>query len=364
MAEIAGDLNSMGSALLVHDLRGLPPIFLYSWGNDPIWLERYGDYAGEVAALFKNAPDVLTGPIDTPLVLSRSFDEQALATHRVYRDWAAPQGICDFIQTTALRDQHRIGFFSAYRHERIGQYAECEIEIMRCLAPHIRRAVTISDLMDLRKLEVRAIAAALDNLSVGVIIVADNSGILHANDAAQSMFKAGEPVRSAHGRLFATNSDAGRELAEAIALARRDDVAIGATGIGIALKGNSQAAVAYVLPLTYGDLRTRLMPQATAAVFVTRTESGLPVDVGAIARHFDLTNAEARLLERMTPSTTLIDLAKDLGISEVTARTHLSRIFAKTGVSRQADLFALLASLTARVRRPDRKSTGPSQIGS
>lgn len=351
MADIAGELDSMGGALVVHDLRGLPPVILYAWGTDPIWLERYGDFAGEVSGIFRNVPDAVTGPIDMPLVLSRYFSEEALAAHRVFREWAAPQGICDFINTIALRDQHRLGAFSILRHESVGRYGEHDIEIMRCLAPHIRRAVTIGDLLDRQKLEARAIAAALDNLSVGVILLAGDGRILHANDAAQSMLKACDPVCSSQGRLAAADADAGRELTGAIALARHDDAAIGATGIGIALKGRSNAAVAYVLPLSYGDLRTRLMPQATAAVFVTRAEDGLSLDMSVIARHFALTGAEARLLERMTPGTTLVGLASDLGISEVTARTHLSRIFAKTRVSRQADLFALLASLASPARR-------------
>jgi DNA-binding CsgD family transcriptional regulator len=38
------------------------------------------------------------------------------------------------------------------------------------------------------------------------------------------------------------------------------------------------------------------------------------------------------------------DMAKSLGVTEGTVKTHLKRIFAKTGKRRQADLAKLMAS--------------------
>jgi DNA-binding CsgD family transcriptional regulator/PAS domain-containing protein len=351
MQDICSCLECMGSAMLIQDLRGLPPTFLYSWNTDRNWLERYLEYAGEVAALY-NAPDVLNVPLDNPIVLSHTFDERTLREIRVYREWAAPQGVCDFIQTTALRTPDRIGLFSAYRSNSVGRFADREIKIMRLLAPHIRRAVTISDLMDLKKLETRAVAATLDNLSAGVVVVAKDSRILHANEAARLMFKTDGPVRSFKGKLSAMDGAAARELTEAIAFAQRDEAMIGATGIGIALKSASGAvAIAHVLPLAYGELRTRLMPQAIAAVFVMQTEDKLLADMSAIARNFGLTPAETHLLEHLAQGATLTDVSRVLGISLTTAKTHLSHIFSKTGVTRQADLIALVNRLTPQIKR-------------
>jgi DNA-binding CsgD family transcriptional regulator len=47
----------------------------------------------------------------------------------------------------------------------------------------------------------------------------------------------------------------------------------------------------------------------------------------------------------------LVEAAAALGIAETTAKTHLSRIFAKTGVSRQAELVALVHRLTPPLQR-------------
>jgi DNA-binding CsgD family transcriptional regulator len=40
------------------------------------------------------------------------------------------------------------------------------------------------------------------------------------------------------------------------------------------------------------------------------------------------------------------EVAETLGIAESTVRTHLLRLFAKTGTKRQADLIKLIASYT------------------
>jgi DNA-binding CsgD family transcriptional regulator len=57
---------------------------------------------------------------------------------------------------------------------------------------------------------------------------------------------------------------------------------------------------------------------------------------------FGLIPAETRVLERLLRDMSLVAAAAALGIAETTAKTHLSRIFAKTGVSRQPELVALV----------------------
>jgi DNA-binding CsgD family transcriptional regulator len=69
--------------------------------------------------------------------------------------------------------------------------------------------------------------------------------------------------------------------------------------------------------------------------------------VGAAERPaavFKLTPAEMRVLMMVVQLGGPREVAPVLGISEPTAKTHLQRIFQKTGTSRQADLVKLVAS--------------------
>ena len=61
-----------------------------------------------------------------------------------------------------------------------------------------------------------------------------------------------------------------------------------------------------------------------------------------------MTVAEARLAARLACGEALETIADDLKITKETARFHLKRVFAKTGVRRQAELVALFARLLSR----------------
>jgi DNA-binding CsgD family transcriptional regulator/PAS domain-containing protein len=352
MHQICDDLGCFLSAIYRVDLESAQVSFLRQWNAQLDRLALLEKYGPDVTRIYQTMQAVRNRQIDEPLVLSRHVAREAWVQSRYYTEWAKPRGVCDSIQTMVLRESRRIGIFAANRHETVGPVSDREVAILRLLAPHIRRAVTIGDLMDLKKVEVQALESTLDHLSAGVIVVAEGNRILHANQAARRMFAAGSPVRSLSGRLAARGAAAGAELAKAIDLARRNESGIGAAGIGVPLAGElGEPAVAHVLPLARGDLRTRLVPQATAAVFVTRAEQAPPAKIDAVAATFGLTPAETRVLERLLRGTSLVEAAAALGIAETTAKTHLSRIFAKTGVSRQAELVALVHRLTPPLQR-------------
>jgi DNA-binding CsgD family transcriptional regulator len=62
-----------------------------------------------------------------------------------------------------------------------------------------------------------------------------------------------------------------------------------------------------------------------------------------------LTPAEARLALELLQGHRLTEAARRLGISRNTAKTHLQRVFEKTGVTRQSELMRLLMDPVARL---------------
>ena len=101
---------------------------------------------------------------------------------------------------------------------------------------------------------------------------------------------------------------------------------------------------AHVLPMNGGDLRTRLQPAAVAAVFI-RTSEDEQEAADMVATAYDLTPAEKRVLTCLLRGSTLAETAATLEVAASTAKTHLNKIFSKTGVTRQADLMRLGARL-------------------
>jgi DNA-binding CsgD family transcriptional regulator len=351
--EICGAIDCAQGVILTVDLLRSHHNFISTWGLSAELAARYLNYGEDITEAYQATYDATAVLIDEPQAFSRVVPASLYSTHRLYNEWVRPQGLCDFIQTTVLRDPGRIGVFAASRHDNVGQITDREVAIMRLLAPHIRRAVTISDVIAQKMLETNALEATLDKFAAGVMVVGGNNHILHANDAARGMFASGGPVRSVNGRLEANDARAQQELEQAVVLAQRDEVAIGATGIGVALKGSAgNPAVAHVLPLARGNLRSRLIPQASAAVFVTQAVSAAQRDLRAIAGSYGLTPAERGLFEFLAAGRTLTEAADMLNIASTTAKTHLAHIFSKTGTSRQAELIALAHRLTPPVEQP------------
>ena len=194
-----------------------------------------------------------------------------------------------------------------------------------------------------------ALGSTLDSIVIGVIIVAEQGRILHANQAAQRMFAARSPIVSLGGCLCALQGELTKELRRAIATAQQNPNGIAGSGIGVPLVDKHlAAATAHVLPLACNGHHT----SAAAAVFVTPAGAELPAEIGTVARIFSLTPAEARLLQHLVTGASLTEAATALGVTEATARTHRNHIFTKTGVSRRNDLLVLVTRLVPPIRRP------------
>ena len=295
----------MSGVILLVDLEHSRHKIAHTWGLSSEWTKRYFDYSNDLTGYYARAFSRQSHLDGEPLIVSHLIDRLGPHGQRVYAELTQPQGISDMMQTVVLREARRIALFVANRHESAGALMDDEVAITRLLVPHIRRAVTIGDILDAKKIEAQTLAATLDNFTAGVLVVGDQGRILHANNAAQCMLSAREPVAAVNGHLSVRNARANDELSNAISLARTDEGMIAGNGIGVPLR-NDGPSIAHVLPLARGDLRTRLMPQATAAVFVTQAESFAPGDIGALAGSFGLTPAEARMLERLAGNATVI----------------------------------------------------------
>jgi DNA-binding CsgD family transcriptional regulator/PAS domain-containing protein len=350
LAEICGAMQCMSGAMMLLDLEHSRHKFAYTCGLSSEWAKRFLEHSDDLTLFYRRAFSREMCLDGEPLLVSRLFEQTGPRGRRVYEDWTQPQGISEMVQTVVLRQARRLAVLGANRHRSVGPLTDEEMGFVRMLVPHLRRALTITDILDTKKLEVNTLAATLDQFSAGILVVADRGRILHANDTAREMLSKREPIVSTKGILSVRDRRADRELANAIALAQADEAAIGANGIGVPLRDEG-SAVAHVLPLARGELRTRLTPQAAAAVFITRPDDAVPEDISAVAAGFGLTPAESRVLGHMASGATLAEAAYSLGVSGTTARTHLYRIFSKTGVSRQSELIALVIRMMPSTRR-------------
>ena len=162
---------------------------------------------------------------------------------------------------------------------------------------------------------------------------------------AKRILGASDILSSAGGRLVARDAHVDRALRDVFAAAGQGDAALGTKGIAVPLTGkDGERYIAHALPLTSGARRRAgVVNTAAAALFVRKAALAAPSAPQAIGSAFKLTPTELRVLLAIVEVGGVPEVATAFGIAATTVRTHVTRLFEKTGTSRQADLVKLVA---------------------
>jgi DNA-binding CsgD family transcriptional regulator len=281
---------------------------------------------------------------EVPVATSDLIPYDEFLTTRFYREWAQPQGLVDFASITLEKAVTKSAMFGVFRHERHGLVDDEMRRRMLLVGPHIRRAVLIAKVFNVKEAEAAMFSQSLDGLRAAIFFVDANGRIVHANAAGHVLVNEADVLRVAAGKLVAGESEIDAGLQDTFLAASKGDAAIGRTGIALPLLGKKgERHVAHVLPLTSGA-RQRARPSyaASAALFVHKSAVEAPSSPEVIAKAYKLTMAELRVLLAITEVGGVPEVAEVLGIAATTVRTHLGNVFEKTGTHRQADLVKLV----------------------
>jgi DNA-binding CsgD family transcriptional regulator len=281
--------------------------------------------------------------IDQPIGIEDIMPYADFTETRFYQEWVRPQGIADCLNTVLDKSVTNVAMFGVFRKNVADARAR---QRMRLIAPHIRRAVMIGRMFDLKSAEAASFADAFDGLGTGMFLLATDGRVVHGNAAGLTLLDTADVLRMAGGRLAACEPQADRTLREAFAACGQGDAALGTKAIAVPLLGKSgDHYVAHLLPLTSSARRQAgLAYAASVALFVRKAEVITTSPPELIGRTFQLTPSELRVLLAIVEIGGVPDVARALGVAETTIKTHLGRLFEKTGATRQADLVKLFAS--------------------
>ena len=175
---------------------------------------------------------------------------------RFYKEWVQPQSIVDGVTAALEKSAISVALFTVFRHMRDGRVDDEARHRMRLIVPHLRRAVLIGRVIDLKTAEAASFADTLDGVRAGMFLVDARGRIIHANAGGHALLAEGRLLHSAGGKLAADDAAAEQALHEAFLAANGGDVAVGTKGIAVPLiKRDGERYVAHVLPLTSGTRR-------------------------------------------------------------------------------------------------------------
>lgn len=214
---------------------------------------------------------------------------------------------------------------------------------LRILAPHIQRAMRISDRVASLELAAGAARAAADFAPFAIFSLDDKLRILAANSRAAQYEKAGF-IRLAQDRFAFAHPATQKKLLDLV----RNPAP---TGLAFQAVGTSGSECPVLI--------ARISPQSaqqiggfTAGASLIVTLGSSPgetpvVEIDRVAQWFGLTPAEARLAVALAGGQTLQDYAALRAVSLNAVRFLLKGIFRKTGAASQAQLVAMIARLPA-----------------
>jgi DNA-binding CsgD family transcriptional regulator/PAS domain-containing protein len=328
-------IGAAGEAVISHAV-GVEPAYVQSY------IETYEP--------FDPSRSVLHAAVGQIQTIRDWIDVDEFRTTTFYNEWAQPQGLEDAANILLGKSAEGISRLSIMKGG--GPVDRRMYQTIFHLTPHMQRAMLVRQKLQQQNALETTSVRTLDALRTAVLLLDADGHITHANASAREILDEADVLRSVHGRLVTSDLNADRMLRQALAGTALGDRSMTSASISLHLTArNGSHYVGNLLPLAAG--RRQMFGasyEACAVLFVSKAALETIVAPDLIRKLFKLTPAELRVFLAIVEIGGVPDVARGMGIAETTIKTHLTRIFTKTGTKRQADLVRLVAAFTSPIK--------------
>jgi len=257
-----------------------------------------------------------------------------------------PQQVAHNAMVNLVSNDGLYGVFNLCRSERQGLLGEDGLRLLSQLYPRMRRSLILGSRINGYRALQHAQSQALDRLSAGIMLIDRGARVIFANTAARAMTGNDGPLRLRNTILTAVFPPDAEQLEALVAAATRGDSLV--QTMSLPHPHDGRLLTVQITSLRSRDLQRladRGLRNAAAMVVIRDPAQPLDIPVGWIVDTYGLTPAEARVALCAASGATIPETAHRLNVSPNTVKTHLSRVFAKTGTSRQIELARLMESI-------------------
>jgi len=348
--KVADFVGAAAGCLITRDcVTGIGGV-MYGFGDQPHYRKLYFDTYVHIDPISPALASLQPGEvISNSAVMPRG----EFVKTRFYEEWMEPQGWLDNAFVMLDRSPTKFSAFAMSRGREDGWVDQAVYRRMQLIAPHLRRSILAGEAMRQKSVTAARLADTLDGIDAAVYFADAEGMIMHANANGAAMLADGVLSGAAMAGHDVPEGSSGETLLQAFVHALRNDIAEDCESVCTSLKTpDGSQYVLHALPLSTGQRRQGSPDhRAVVALFVQKAAIGGTDAAQAIAAHYGLTRMELRVLLTLVDAGGAPETAKALGIAETTVRTHLRRLFAKTGTGRQLELAKLVAGFSGGLSR-------------
>jgi DNA-binding CsgD family transcriptional regulator/PAS domain-containing protein len=265
----------------------------------------------------------------------------------IHHELAVPWGLEYFLFASLGSHDGVSSVLSLGRRIEDGPFTAADIDLLAgALLPHLCRSISVhTSIMSIRQNNA-LLAAMIDMSPCGIVAFDAGAKPILVNENAAAIFARDNGLALRNGKIRAADSPSqallDAALAGAIAVGLNQSAALPAPVL-VARQGESLPYKVVFSPLSR-RIESFDLPQRTACVAMIHDQSnGEQPDVSNdLAMAFGLSKAESRVCQALLSGKSAQEAAVALHISPNTIKTHLARIFNKTGVHSQTALLQLL----------------------
>jgi DNA-binding CsgD family transcriptional regulator len=347
LTQLAQQLGGVLPTLFIHDTRAHSGALAITVGYELGTVRAYQDHFAERNLWLRSGSHLLTpGSVRTSHMMC---PRRTLLSSEWYSDYCKPLHISQGIGATIHKDSMLTSNVAIFAGDDRADFADEDIALLKALMPHMQRALKIHMHVAASDLRRREFAEAMEPLSVGVILVSKDARVIFANGSAQQLLKHRDGLMTDQNGLRAVQL---REGAALRALIGRTAANVGdprsGGGLNVTRSTGQRALQVLVSPIR-PQQSAHLGERAVATIYVTDPERMAEKPEVVFVRLYGLTPAEAKVAAIIVRGRSARQAAEELKLSYNTIKSHLKRIFAKTGTARQADLVRLIVGRAAQM---------------
>lgn len=236
-----------------------------------------------------------------------------------------------------------LAVLTALRRPRQTDFAPRDVAFLKCLTPHLTRALLLhGKIMDIQQTSAAA-RQVLDSIDVALLGLTSEGRVCFTNGLADSILRSGEILRVQNDRVVVRDSRSAAAWQRCWNSAVHPELNSGESLSPITLRGTRQSLYATMMPFRHS---TSLIPSRAKVLIVIADPAAQPKSrEQLLIRLFGLTPSEARVAMLLLSGLEPKEISELTETTQNTVRFQLKVIYRKTGVSRQSHLVRLVSVL-------------------